>query len=296
MNKRSNGCSDRAIPHVMKLPLRQQLQERSHTYSSLKPHVPFTKPLARDVAVDLLTKHLDTTLIQILVSASNASFNTHDGIDICGQRLGAEIQQAVRSNPKLQSISFLAHSMGGLIARYACGKLYDPATGTVASLTPLVFLTLATPHQGCATIPCEARIPLVDNLSKWSLVGKYLEEIALGKGPSISSKIFGRTGDQFFFSDADAARSREADGEPMIALISRDAADASDPDRRGYFFSALAAFQHRCLYSNIEGDHLVGLANASLRSAADLPKFTEDELQRSVGVVRGKKTMPNKQR
>ena len=77
----------------------------------------------------------------------------------------------------MQNISFVAHSLGGLVARYAIGKLYKCASkseasdqndrslgkentnsslqsldqscqGTIAGLQPINFVTVATPHLG----------------------------------------------------------------------------------------------------------------------------------------------------
>lgn len=59
----------------------------------------------------------------------------------------------------MTKISFVAHSLGGLIARYAIGKLYSPETvsdgsldeelkGRIAGLEPINFITSATPHLG----------------------------------------------------------------------------------------------------------------------------------------------------
>jgi triacylglycerol esterase/lipase EstA (alpha/beta hydrolase family) len=73
------------------------------------------------------------------------------GIDVCGQRLAQEVQQLVSSTPSLTTISFIGHSMGGLIARYAIGLLADPATGTVAGLQPQSYISIATPHLGCSS-------------------------------------------------------------------------------------------------------------------------------------------------
>lgn len=55
----------------------------------------------------------------------------------------------------------MAHSLGGLIARYAIGELYTPEIvsdssldeelrpeGTIAGLEPINFITSATPHLG----------------------------------------------------------------------------------------------------------------------------------------------------
>lgn len=61
----------------------------------------------------------------------------------------------------------MAHSLGGLIARYAIGRLYEPITtmessvgtedhedrgtgikGRIAGLEPMNFITFASPHLG----------------------------------------------------------------------------------------------------------------------------------------------------
>lgn len=70
-------------------------------------------------------------------------------------------------HPNLQKISFLGHSLGGLIARYAVAVLYqqnvmqknveqgggecdseEKRRGVVAGLEPVNFITFATPHLG----------------------------------------------------------------------------------------------------------------------------------------------------
>lgn len=81
--------------------------------------------------------------------------------------------QVVQKTQSLKRISFLAHSLGGLFARYAIAVLYTPNTssisqsddlknskkensqsscssrrGMIAGLEPINFITLATPHLG----------------------------------------------------------------------------------------------------------------------------------------------------
>lgn len=81
--------------------------------------------------------------------------------------------QVVQNTESLKRISFLAHSLGGLFARYAVAVLYSPNTlnssksndvanpttpklqtaysskrGLIAGLEPINFITLATPHLG----------------------------------------------------------------------------------------------------------------------------------------------------
>jgi len=62
------------------------------------------------------------------------SVQTFDGLDTCGMRLAAEVEQVVRQHPNLQRISFLGHSMGGLLARHAIGEAH--ASRAAALLIP----------------------------------------------------------------------------------------------------------------------------------------------------------------
>lgn len=70
----------------------------------------------------------------------------------------------IERKPNLRKISFVAHSVGGLVARYAIGRLYRPpkienedssadtssenSRGTMAGLEAINFITVATPHLG----------------------------------------------------------------------------------------------------------------------------------------------------
>lgn len=71
----------------------------------------------------------------------------------------------IQRKPNLSKISFIAHSVGGLVARYAIGKLYrqpnsenvkdssvnecsKDLAGTIGGLEAMNFITVATPHLG----------------------------------------------------------------------------------------------------------------------------------------------------
>lgn len=83
----------------------------------------------------------------------------------------------VKRRPGVRKISFVAHSLGGLVARYAIGRLYENSTklgqsgafvstltgehtnssmqyleqhseDRIAGLEPMNFITFATPHLG----------------------------------------------------------------------------------------------------------------------------------------------------
>lgn len=85
-----------------------------------------------------------------------------------------QVLSVIRNRPAVRKISFIAHSLGGLVARYAIGRLYEErpkldATVTtsndssqmqtdqsmektyparIAGLEPMNFVTFATPHLG----------------------------------------------------------------------------------------------------------------------------------------------------
>ena len=70
-----------------------------------------------------------------------------------------QVISVIKRHPNLQKISFIGHSLGGLIARYAIAKLYtnDPinnhdsesiSSERIAGLVPINFITVATPHLG----------------------------------------------------------------------------------------------------------------------------------------------------
>lgn len=97
------------------------------------------------------------------------------GIDVCGQRLAQEVLRLVSTTPSLTTISFMGHSMGGLIARCAIGLLTDPSSSTVAGLEPCCYISIATPHLGCSSSHPEEVRP-----------GPYLAQAWPNHGPDLA--------------------------------------------------------------------------------------------------------------
>uniref|UniRef100_A0A3Q7FPW6 DUF676 domain-containing protein n=1 Tax=Solanum lycopersicum TaxID=4081 RepID=A0A3Q7FPW6_SOLLC len=183
----------------------------------------------------------------IYASSCNTFTKTFTGIDGAGKRLADEVRLVVKKKESLKKISFLAHSLGGLIARYALGVLYssdncneqynDAVTSTsanlkpvcssnvglIAGLEPVNFITLATPHLG---VRGKNQLPFLFGLP-------ILEKLAAPIAP-----IFvGQTGSQLFLTD----------GKPTKPpLLLRMASDCDD----GKFISALGSFKWRVLYAN----------------------------------------------
>ena len=80
-----------------------------------------------------------------------------------------QVLAVVKRWPEVRKISFVAHSLGGLVARYAVARLYEPfpkmessglsvkhsvqsleqpCEDRIAGLEPMNFITFATPHLG----------------------------------------------------------------------------------------------------------------------------------------------------
>ncbi|EQC30088.1 hypothetical protein SDRG_12149 [Saprolegnia diclina VS20] len=117
--------------------------------------------------------------LYIVAAASNAT-DTHDGIDAGGLRLADEVEHLAASCPRLEKVSLIGHSLGGLYVRYCIGVLY--ARGFFDQITPMNVITLAAPHFG-------VRAPFNNRGAVNAVVN------------TISSKLFDRTGAQFVLQD-----------------------------------------------------------------------------------------------
>ncbi|XP_039019715.1 uncharacterized protein LOC120151275 isoform X1 [Hibiscus syriacus] len=204
----------------------------------------------------------------IYASSVNTHTKTFAGVDGAGKRLADEVLQVVKTTESLKKISFLAHSLGGLFARYAISMLYSESDssstqsdtnssdgylqtsvpsrrGTIAGLEPVSFITLATPHLG---VLGRKQLPFLLGVS-------FLEKIAAPIAPF----VVGRTGKQLFLTDGKPSR------PPLLLKMASDCED-------GKFLSALGAFRSRTLYANVSYDHMVGWRTSSIRREKELVK------------------------
>nr|AFJ66179.1 hypothetical protein 11M19.25 [Arabidopsis halleri] len=190
-------------------------------------------------------------------SEKNVSALTLDGVDVMGERLAAEVLDIIQRRPNIRKISFVAHSLGGLAARYAIGKLYKPANqkdvkdsladssegppkGTICGLEAMNFITVATPHLGSMG---NKQVPFLFGFSS-------IEKVA----GLIIHWIFKRTGRHLFLKD-------EEEGKPP--LLRRMVEDTDDCHfMYASLFpichkSALRAFKRRVAYSNVGHDRIL---------------------------------------
>ncbi|KAL4369243.1 hypothetical protein GQ457_05G034520 [Hibiscus cannabinus] len=199
----------------------------------------------------------------IYASSVNSHTKTFAGIDGAGKRLADEVLQVVNKTESLKRISFLAHSLGGLLARYAIAMLYSESDssgtlsdrvidssvpsrrGMIAGREPVNFITLATPHLG---VRGRKQLPFL-------LGVPFLEKLA----PPVAPFVVGRTGKQLFLTDGKPSR------PPLLLRMASDCED-------GKFLSALGAFKSRTLYANVSYDHMVGWRTSSIRREKELVK------------------------
>lgn len=236
----------------------------------------------------------DDSKILVYVSKVNKRTKTLDGINECGSRLVDELREFIGKHKTLKTISFVGHSMGGLISRYAIGHAYDSSSKTVFGLEPLHFITICTPHFGCNDT-------YMKDIKKEDSVTPCLRWMGaipvIGKVPAFLFEVFEsffvglvlrRTGKQLFLRDKNPIIIQMAtDGNTEIqfskASKAKKAQSKKSLDRNKTladkvpYLSALSAFAERTCYGNIRGDHVVAWENATVRRKCDLPKISRKE-------------------
>lgn len=195
-------------------------------------------------------------------SQCNSATQTFDGVDLMGERLANEVLSVVEQRRGVKMISIVAHSLGGLVARYAIGRLYECGNrtkcsvgnnreqvecleGLIAGLKPMNFITFASPHLGSSG---NKQLPFLCGLP-------FLER----RASETAHLIVGRTGKHLFLTDSDDGR------RPLLLQMVQDHDDIK-------FRSGLRSFKRRVAYANANFDHMVGWRTSSIRRQHELPK------------------------
>ncbi|KAK1441489.1 hypothetical protein QVD17_07419 [Tagetes erecta] len=224
----------------------------------------------RYAAKQFLKKYPNDLIVHC--SKCNSALATLDGVDVMGTRLADEVISVIQRHPNLHKISFIGHSLGGLIARYAVAKLYtqdcanescerngnaekleqsvteveleQKSNGKIGGLEPINFITVASPHLGSRG---HRQVPMFCGIRSLERLGYH------------TSGVLRRTGRHVYLKD-------KIDGQPP--LLVRMASDTEDLK----FISALQSFKRRVVYANVLSDHLVGWSTSSIRRRSELPK------------------------
>ena len=180
---------------------------------------------------DTLQEEFGDHGIEILIPQSNSSNFTYDGIEVGAERITHEIENHIqkigRAGTKINKISIIGYSLGGLIARFVVGLLYK--NGVFENIRPLNFATFATPHLGLRT-------PTPGFLAQmWNWLG---------------SKMLSTSGQQMFLVD-----NFRGTGRGLLDVM-------ADPN--SIFIKGLRLFKNKTLYANTKNDHSVPFYSASM--------------------------------
>ena len=201
--------------------------------------------------IDMLQNQRNVETI-IKFSTSNYLLKTYHGVDVCGVRLKNEVKKIVddlegsvedgnNENRRVRYISFIGYSAGGLFARYAIGLLHGEKFFANRSITPLSFITIATPHCGVRDN---------GNMGSGKIINNLLD--------TLSYFYVGRSGDHMLLKDASLVpHDQDEVYEPLLLIM-------SDPKQN--FFQALKQFKEIFFYANARRDHTVNYVTASCSS------------------------------
>lgn len=158
-------------------------------------------------------------VLQILGVKSNMGSLTYDGIELGGERVAYEIEEAIRTSAEdgctIKKLSIVGYSLGGLVGRYATGLLY--AKGYFDRIAPVNFTTFATPHVGVRSPAKKSHF--------WNVLG---------------ARTLSTSGRQLFMID-----SFRNTGKPLLSILATPGS---------IFMLGLSKFKHRILYANVVND------------------------------------------
>ncbi|KZP01830.1 DUF676-domain-containing protein [Calocera viscosa TUFC12733] len=170
-------------------------------------------------------------VLDVIVAEANRGNHTYDGVDWGAERVANEFLDYVGKveeggERKVDKVSIVGYSLGGLIARYVIGILQNQ--GFFDRVEPCNFYTFATPHIGLPRYP------------------SFYSSVAYTLGP----RWLSRTGEQFYCIDAWGTT-----GRPLLEIMA---------DSEGVFYQGLERFKRRCLYANAAGDVTVPYVTSAI--------------------------------
>eukprot|EP00053_Salpingoeca_punica_P013761 m.124617 g.124617 ORF g.124617 m.124617 type:complete len:701 (-) comp16298_c1_seq3:1621-3723(-) len=244
-------------------------------------------------------------------SRANERLRTHDGIDVCGERLAEEVKQWVQAareeHPgKEVHLMLVCHSLGGLIGRYACGVLQAEHLFLDLEEQPLAAAgshvdqkdqkdqkdssdtTPATTPKSCGDVRLHSFVSLSSPHlgSRRPAGGSWWDRTRRVAQHALLRTFYGRTGMQLLLEDGDK------ESPPLLLAM-------SEPDHPS--MQAIKACRHRTLVSFVEHDFLVPHTSAALKintrvanrktsAASALQAVEEGEGQGQQGERRRKRT------
>lgn len=201
--------------------------------------------------------------IVVLRPSSFRFWKTYDGLKFNSEKVVADIFYEIetlkqKQNLKVNKISVIGYSLGGLISRYVIGLLYDLQFFDVVQ--PIFFSTFATPHVGVEFF----KDNLFDKIA--NRAGKYL---------------FGPSGQQLFLADSEKILLKMSEPDSIffkgLAMFEKHILLANIRNDRAvaFFTSYITEYSPFEEWDTIKIEYLEGLPRSRVGKAFVKPKVVD---------------------
>lgn len=208
-------------------------------------------------------KHKLEHKVVVYMSDVNHSV-TEDGIEKCGKRLAesilkyigwpwissnstsSSVSEDVAKGPLISQISFIGHSLGGLINIFLIGYLYSVTNGVFfKDVEPVHYIAIASPLLGSTDLAWYIKIGM-----EWGALGQTGKDLALVPRSKVEQHSASGV-----LKEQDPPTADSFNEEPLLLSLSR-------PNSSSHI--ALKLFKNRTLYANTSNDATVSLRTSSL--------------------------------
>ena len=151
---------------------------------------------------------------------------------------------------KITSISFISHSLGGLIQTYAIAYIQKHSPGFFDMIKPVNFVAMASPFLGLSNEnPMYVKYALA-----FGLVGRTGQDLGLTwRAPTLARKGWGAMMPDFSTDNQKGPKEADPGAKPLLRILPT-----------GPAHSALKKFRNRTVYSNVVNDGIVPLRTSCL--------------------------------
>ncbi|EME41439.1 hypothetical protein DOTSEDRAFT_73755 [Dothistroma septosporum NZE10] len=196
-----------------------------------------------------LTRKVTDTFVSDADKARRDGKPTHHGSSIHTPR---EAKKAEELPYRFTSISFIGHSLGGLIQTYAIAYIHKHSPTFFEQIEPVNFICMASPMLGLSNEnPMYVKFAL-----DFGLVGRTGQDLGLTwRPPTLANKGWNAMVNGFGAGSQKAQEARQADpsAKPLLRILPT-----------GPAHQVLRMFRNRTVYSNVVNDGIVPLRTSCL--------------------------------
>ncbi|KAF1836185.1 DUF676-domain-containing protein [Decorospora gaudefroyi] len=151
---------------------------------------------------------------------------------------------------KFTSISFIGHSLGGLVQTYAIAYIHKHSPHFFKTVKPINFVAMASPFLGLSNEnPTYVRFAL-----DFGLVGRTGQDLGLTwRAPTLAKSGWTAMGNVFGSQGQDQQNQNDPGAKPLLRILPT-----------GPAHQVLRMFRNRTLYSNVVNDGIVPLRTSCL--------------------------------